>query len=244
MPPVNGNEIANLSSVPGPKVYGSLQNMVDKGVVSVVYEEGFTKPKAKYVATPYEQLLEAHFMTVTQDIDHLKSEFKKIEESRPKSILKQDLYQIVDYDLTFKTIKDLINTSQKSIYLCCWKVHEKIIRVDLESAFERGVNIVVLLFDEDKDQTQAQWRQFFHLHADVVDERHKHEINIVVDEESVIISQLEIGNVFTVVSENIALIKTTINYIRHDIYVNRVLTDFHEEAKGKYGLKLQDLLNI
>lgn len=240
--PVNGNEIANLSGVPGAKVYGCLQVMAEKGYVSAVYEEGATKPRAKYMAAPYEQLLENHFQSMVQDIGFLKEELKKVHDKRPENILKQELYQIVDFDLTFKTIKDLINNSEKSIYICCWKEHEKIIQRELLSAFKRGVRIVVLLFNDDNEP--APWQQFDHLSLAVVEKRHKDEINIVVDEKSVLISKLTDSNVFTVVSDNIALIQTTLNYIRHDIYVNRVLYDFYEEAAEKYGAEFQDLLNI
>ncbi|MEK4700832.1 helix-turn-helix domain-containing protein [Solibacillus sp. FSL R7-0668] len=239
---LNGNEIANISGVPGPKVYSNMQNMIEKGFVSAVYDESNKKLKVKYIATPYEQILENFHSSVSNDVLFLKKELKKIEEEKPQQNLKQELYQIVDYDLTVKAIQDMIDSSSKSIYVCCWKVHQLLLNEQLIAAHKRGVKIVVLLFDQ--HQVEVPWKQFTHLSASIVTLRHLHEVNVVIDEKNVLISHLKKHHVFTVVSDSVALVQTTLNYIRHDIYVNRVLQDFYVEAIEKYGEDLKGLLDI
>lgn len=240
--PANGNEIANLSGVPGAKVYSCLQGMTEKGYVSVIYEEGIAKPKVKYMATPYEQILNNHLKNVSQDIKFLKKELKRINDKRPENTIKQELYQIFDNDMTFNTIKDLINSSQKSIYICYWQEHFKIIERDLIDAYERNVKIVSLSFDD--SIKKPYWHQTIHLHADIVRDRHLYELNMVIDEKVIVISKLHENNTFTVVSDNLALVQTALNYIRHDIYINRMLHDFYDSAVHLYGSDLQGLINL
>lgn len=240
--PLNGNMISNLSGVPGAKVYSCLKKMVEKEIISVVYGDGKNNTKVMYTPVPYSKLIERYSTDFLENLTLLKTELKNVQKRPLDHLVVDELYQMTDYENAIDTIKNLIQNSTTSIYFCSWNDIFSILHEDLVAAHKRNVKIVSLLFDP--SLKEIEWNNTLHFDLEVVRERHVREFNIVVDEQKVGNCQFDQDNTYSVFTSNFAVVHTTLNYIRHDIYINRLIEDFNEETTERYGKDLGGLLKM
>lgn len=236
--PLKGHAIAINSGVPSPKVYESLRKMIEKGIVFTI-SDGKTASKKLYSPLPYEELMEKLNQEFQEHTGFLTSFF----ENASKNIVEDwsELFHIEGYIPSIDVIKNSIRASTNQIILSGWNKEIIQLKEDLLAAHERGVSIVTIIFDN--PDLGFPWKNFSHHQGPTSNSRHLGELSIVIDRSKVIILQSSVPEEsHAIVSSHQAMIRTTINYIRHDIYINRVVKDFHHELTEKYGENLENLL--
>jgi HTH-type transcriptional regulator, sugar sensing transcriptional regulator len=234
--PANGNMIALSSGVPGPKVYEALRRMQEKGYVYFI--SGGDKSNTKrYSPVPYQKLLKIFEEDLLENYNLLEKEFKTIATSGDQEWM--ELFHIDGYAPSIQAIKEEINRTEDQILMSGWSKDISIIYEHLVNAHKRGVKIVSIIFDEFPQD--LPWVNVRHFALESSNQRHAGELNIVLDERKVII--LEALNEYAVVSSHQSLVNVTVNYIRHDIYVNKMLLDFKSVLKEKYGENIEGLID-
>lgn len=238
IPPSNGNEIAKQSGVPTPKVYETLRNMKKKGLVYVVSDNEQGK-SIKYQAFPFKKILKIKETNFMNDINFLKETLPKISSSNhPKWT---DLFVIEGYPAFIEVIQSSIVKAQSEIIMSCWMKEFNILKNLLVEAYNRKVNITTLIFDG--HDIKVPWRNFTHYNNAEINRRHLGEFSLVIDQKQTFLHHSWKSSPHTVVSNHPATSLVTRNYIRHDIYVNRILKDFQEEMIHYYGEKLEKLID-
>lgn len=237
--PANGNMIATASGVPSPKVYETLRKMQEKGYVFPV-SNGEKNSNKWYIPLPYQDLLDSFEKEFFANLTLLNSTFNEIYNTSNQNW--SELFHIAGYETSIEAIKNEIENSNLEISMSCWSEEFNKLYPYLLAAHERGVKIVVLLFDDKIDN--VPWRSFYHNNRleKMINKRHKGELNIVIDQKKAIIFDAE-NNPHAVVSSHQAMVATTIKYIRHDIYVNRIMNDFGEKLEDFYGKNYEGLIN-
>lgn len=236
--PSNGNEIATLSGVPGPKVYETLRKMLESEIIFIV-TIGNKKNQIHYSPLPYEELLNTKKESFIGNISYLS---KALSEVSSMSVTDSTtLFVIHGYSSSMESVRSAITECKTEIILSCWCRELDVLEGPLIDAYNRGVKIVTLIFEEmDRD---LPWRNFKHYKGKIVDYRHAGELSIVLDQSKAIILQSLNKSPHAVVSSHQATITTIRNYIRHDIYVNRILHDFKGVVEQRYGPDLEHLIN-
>lgn len=236
--PANGNMIALSSGVPGPKVYENLRRMQEKGYVYFV-SGGDKSNTTRYSPVPYQKLLKIFEEDFFENYNLLEKEFKTIEASGDQEWM--ELFHIDGYEPSIQAIKEEINRAENQILFSGWSKDITVIYEHLVNAHKRGVKIVSIIFD---DYTQKlPWVNIKHIALESSKQRHAGELNIVFDERKVIIVEALTDSEYSVVSSHQSLINVTVNYIRHDIYVNQILYDFKSTLKEKYGENIEGLID-
>ncbi|WP_339251706.1 helix-turn-helix domain-containing protein [Sporosarcina sp. FSL W8-0480] len=234
--PANGNMIALSSGVPGPKVYEALRRMQEKGYVYSVFG-GDKSQSRRYSPIPYQDLLKMFEEVFVENYHLLEREFKTLATS--VDLEWKELFHIDGYGPSIQAIKDEIEFAEKQILISAWSKEINVIYDYLLRAHERGVKIVSTIFDEYPIPTP--WVNVRHFTFESSKKRHDGELNIVFDNSRVII--LEALSEYAVVSSHQSLVNITVNYIRHDIYINKVIDDFKASLKEKYGENLEGLVD-
>ncbi|MFB5663122.1 TrmB family transcriptional regulator [Alteribacillus sp. HJP-4] len=236
--PSNGNAIANLSGVPSPKVYESLRKMRDRGLVFTV-SGGNKKNQIRYTPLPYEDLLKTKKDSFMNNFQYLNQLLPEI--SSQKDTGQSEFLVVQGYMSSIETIRSAISESQSEIILSCWRKEFNEVNDLLIKAHNREATIVTLTFDE--DELDVPWAGFTHINEEKALELHRGEFSIVIDNKKAIFFDTENYPPHLVVSSHPVMISTTRNYIRHDIYVNRILNDFNEVMTEYYGHDLKDLIS-
>jgi len=236
--PSNGNMIALSSGVPGPKVYESLRRMQEKGYVYAV--SGGDKSNSKsYSPMPYKDLLKNFETGFLENYNLLEKEFEAISTSGDPEWM--ELFHMEGYETSIQAIKEEINRAESQILLSGWSKDVALLFDELVNAHERGVKIVSIIFDT--CSKEIPWVNIKHFSFKSAIQRHEGELNIVVDTRKVIILESLSELDYAVVSTHRSMVNATVNYIRHDIYLNKVILDFKDILIEKYGENVEGLID-
>jgi len=236
--PANGNVISVASGVPGPKTYETLRKMQEKGIVFAV--SGGDKPGTKrYSPLPYRDLLLSIEKTLAENISMLRESFDSIESGG--DIDWTGLFLIQGYEPAVDAARTAIDEAQSEVLMSCWAKELALLYDNLLAAHKRGISVTTLVFDQ--CPKEIPWRNFDHTDTPMAMERHEGELSLAVDMNKTIVLQSLNEQPHAVVSSHRAMVQTTRNYIRHDIYVNRLLRDFKEIIVMRYGPGLEKLIS-
>ncbi|MDI9569575.1 MAG: helix-turn-helix domain-containing protein [Pseudomonadota bacterium] len=231
--PSHGHEISRRSGVPGPKIYETLNRMVQKGLVAALN----TDPQM-YSPLPYREFLarKSNEFQVTEQ--RLAANLEKM--SMPAVDI--TLWQLTDHDLLIAKARDLIDAAKNSVLTSLWPPQGRLLENNLIAAQERGVAIFSIQFDREIIEVG---KVFHHVRVDSVYERHSGELTMVADESSGLFMSRppdrEWNGFWT---SNPGVVKLMTNYIRHDIYSNKMICRFERQMKAEYGMQLEKLLDI
>lgn len=232
--PLNGNEISVMSGVPNSKVYENLRRLEESQHIFSVTEAS----KKKYVPLPFHDYLESVKKEFLKDTDHLEKFFEKISNKSDSDW--SELYHIRGYKPSIEALKQEICDAEKEIFISCWMRELELLYDSLKKAHDRGVKVVSILFDH--RPMEVEWTGFHHNEIHAAVDRHMGELSCVLDHKKVYIMESLTDDPHTVVGSHQVMVQTTRNYIRHDIYVNRIIKDFKEEMQEKYGENFEDLI--
>ena len=236
--PSNGNTIATLSGVPAPKVYETLRKMQEREYVFQV-AGGDNGKQIRYSPIPYEELLARTKNEFLANVAFLEESLHEIASISDTNWT--ELFVVHGYAAALEVMRSAIMQAKSEIIMSLWCTELNELREVLEKAHERGVRIVTLTFDGKGES--VPWLHFTHQQGKLIQLRHAGELNAVIDEVKTILFHSSDERSHAVVSSHPATIKTTRNYIRHDIYVNRLIHDFEEVMKERYGAELERLIN-
>lgn len=236
--PSNGNNIAKLSGVPAPKVYGALLKMKEQGLVFTV-SGGRSGKQVRYSPLPYKELLKLKKDTFMDQLEFLDESLSEVTSN--SNVDWSELFLIEGYSSSMEVVQTAISECDSQIIISCWKREFNSLKELLLETHERGVKITTLIFDD--NQIELPWNSFAHYNDGLALGRHSGEFSIVVDNKKAILLQSLEEAPHSVVSSHPVMVSTTQNYIRHDIYVNRIINDFKQTITEHYGSKLEKLID-
>lgn len=138
--PMNGYEIAQESKVSRTMIYDVLSRLVSKNVVSIL--DGDIK---RYVAVPYEYVLQEYELFQKDRIAKLKELFKNYVSETTK---KDYVLNIETHEELIEKVKIGIRNAKKEIALSIWDKEITLLQDDLFDAAARGVRIDIFSFSK------------------------------------------------------------------------------------------------
>jgi sugar-specific transcriptional regulator TrmB len=231
--PLNGNEISRSSGVPGPKIYETLTRMTQKGLVVPLN----TDPQL-YTPLAWREFVKLRKKEFKNAEKTLSVSLEKIAET-PADIA---LWQLTGYDALIGKAQEMIEEAAKDVLASLWHQEAVLLESRLRQALRKGVMIVTIQFGPEIVEIGRVYR---HLQSETVSLRHGGELTLVVDGHmGLFMGQAPDRQWNGFWTTNFAVVRLMTNYIRHDIYSNKLLREFEQAAKENFGEDLQRLLNI
>ena len=240
--PANGHQISRNAGVPSAKVYENLARMKQGGLVAA------TSQGNAYVPLALEDFLEAREARLRQAGDVLR-------ESVPKrsAIEGEVLWQSQGYQPLISRARRMVKDAHASILASAWPDEIEALLPELEAARNRGVDVSAIAYaSPERCRTLAtRFASSEHLHLfphallPSIHERHGGQASVVVDETNALLMDASRESRWQGVwTANPAVVRTTANYIRHDIYINRLYFDLTTDLSDRYGATLAGLLDV
>ena len=241
--PANGYQISKTSGVPSAKVYEGLERLAGRGLIAPVAN---TK---EYVPLPLEEFLSERHARLGEVSELLRSTVKK----QLQRVQGELLWHGKGLEATLQRANTLIEAAQTTVLLSAWPSEFKRLSAALEAALNRKVVVSTIVFAPFETclsllgplKSHPSLHLFPHATLSTTYLRHGHQASLVVDDEATLMMDGSQGDEWTGVwTANQAVVRTVANYIRHDIYINKLYFDMGELLRRRYGQALEMLLDV
>ncbi len=234
--PVTGYQLSKLSDVPRSRIYETLERLTAKGYAVVLQ----TDP-AEYRPLAARELLASLQEQFDGALSTLEDALSRLPAQSTESI-----WNLRGRDDILRRARTMITQAQESIYLVGWRETLQKLQPELEAAARRGIRIVVISCGEGAVSVGKHYQHAFE--AELVQQCDT-SINVVVDSMEVLVGATEPAETCEAAwSRSAALILVTEEYIRHEVYLHKIIerfgTTMADELKAAFVEGLQEVPHI
>lgn len=237
----NGNQVSRHAGVPSAKVYENLERLRSQGLVAQL-DDG------KFVALDLEEFLGQKRSRMREVETLLRDSVRR----KTHAVHGEILWHGRGYRALIDRAERLIATAHDEVLISAWPSELQHLLSTLDEALGRGVRVAVLVFAPHHDVEplfanllhHASLSAFGHAMFPAVQDRHRDQAAFVTDGAASLLMSGSTGAEWVGVrTTNPAVVETVANYIRHDIYINKIYAVFGPQLQAAYGPQLAALLD-
>lgn len=224
--PLTAYEIAKASGIPTSKIYEITGKLSERGVFYPL-ETGGTK---KYEASDPSEMIAEH---------RLKMEASLTRVSKGLSSLRHDtnrttIFNLSEYDVLIDKAIRMICGAKEEILVSAWGEEFSILLPHLKKAKKNKIKIAVVHFGETEE---SAGHIFIHPIADTLySEKGGRGLALVCDGSEALIGTINAnGSVDGGISANTGFVTLTEDYIKHDVYIMKIVNRFNTELVNRFG---------
>ncbi|HEX3043698.1 MAG TPA: helix-turn-helix domain-containing protein [Bacillota bacterium] len=233
--PATAYEIAKNAAIPTSKIYEVLIKLAEKGVISE-FEEN---TKRKYIPMDPEEMLDSYRSKIDNTLNRLKTGLKNINQENELAYI----WNIMDYEYLIDKAKRMIDEAEKTLLISIWPEEYGLLQANLGKATKLGVKTAVIHFG----QISSLWGQCFpHPIEDTIyAEKGGRGLVIVADSQEVLFGKIGQSNeVQGANSMNEGFVAIAEDYIKHDIYIMKIVRRFDQLLIERFGPNYQLLRDV
>jgi sugar-specific transcriptional regulator TrmB len=229
-------EIARDAKIPTSKIYETIARLKEKRLLFEAAQGG----KKKYVPLSGEEFLaqarslsEKRFEALARDLEGL-----------PAGGDVSFIWNIAEYDVLVEKSNRLVREAKESILLSLWPEEFERIFVELVKSEKRGVKIAIIHFGEQPKQRVGTL--FPHPIEDTLyAERGGRGFTLVADSRTAVMGTMfQAGGVEGAWSANRGFVLLAEDYLKHDIYIMKIVERFDRELVRRFGKNYAKLRDI
>jgi sugar-specific transcriptional regulator TrmB len=224
--PMTAYEIARQSQIPTSKIYEVAGRLIDRNIIQPVEETGVKK----YVALDPEEFIAQSRSRFEQSIARAEKSLSSIKKNEGSA----SIWSIGSYDHLMEKCSRMIDESRKRILLSLSHEEMKDLHPLLVRAEKRKVKIAIVHFGE---VNLSAGMTFAHPIADTIyAEKGGRGITIVSDEKAALMGTIQNnGSVEGGWSASKGFIALAEDYIKHDIYIMKIVSRYNDELIRRFG---------
>ncbi|MBN2626795.1 MAG: TrmB family transcriptional regulator [Spirochaetales bacterium] len=224
--PVTAYEAAKNGGLPTAKIYQVLAKLLDKGVVLELVESG----KKRYVPMDPEEFIARQRVRMNTNLSALKREMDKTRVETNVSYI----WNINEREDFLRQAELMIARAEKSLLISLCEEEMAVLYPSLKQKEEQGLNLAVVLFGEESYPIRPI---FHHPLADTLQsEKGGRNFSLVSDSKqamaATIIDEKTVEGAW---SGNRGFVTVTEDYIKHDIYIMKIVNRFDEDLIERFG---------
>lgn len=233
--PCTAYELSKNASIPTSKIYEVLGRLSERGVITEVEE----KDKKKVVPLPPDDMLDQYQSKLDDTLASLRKGLKSINNEGDLSTI----WNIRDYDVLMNKADRLIRETKSSVLISCWPEELGKLEPYIKQAVERGVKSSVVLFGKGSIQSA---QLFLHPIEDTVyTEKGGRGLVIIRDSEEVLFGNIgKDRSVSGANSRNPGFTTMAEDFVKHDIYIMKIIKRFDELLIEKFGVNYELLRDV
>lgn len=215
--PINGYRLSKLTGIPRSRVYETLDRLTSRG-----FAISYQADPVEYAPLGFDELrlhLEEQF---TDKLSILEVEIERLE-TMGRS---ENLWNLRGQDSIMNRARSMIARAEKSVYLVAWAEILQSLRADLETAVNQDLRVVIVSCG---DTETMPGLHYCHAFEEEIVQIEVGSINLVVDGQEVLVGATSPPNSCQAFwSHNTDLINITEEYIRHEVYLHKIIERFGE----------------
>lgn len=210
--PVTGYALSKISGVPRSRIYETLDRLISRG-----YAMAIRTDPVEYSPLAAKELIVQLQEQFDGAISTLDTELQQFTAVLPG----ESIWNLRGREAIMQRIHSMIHNARSSVYIVGWGEVLQDLRLDLEMADQRGVRTVVISCGEFEISSGKHYRHAFERElVSTCDSS----INITVDGKEVLIGQTQpVETCEAAWSHSQALIEVSEEYIRHEVYLHKII---------------------
>ena len=233
--PATAYEIARTAGIPTSKIYQVVEKLKSKGFVQLIKEEG----KKRYIPLEPDELISSYRKKVDTTLTSLKKDLSSIKTDKDISYI----WNLKTYDSLLDKAERIINETKKELLVSAWKEDIAQLTPVLLKCSKRKVNIAIVHFGT----PEIKIGQIFQhpIEDTIYSEKGGRGIVIVGDsKEALMGTVIKNKKVEGAWSMNKGFVTLAEDYIKHDIYIMKIVKRFNQTLIDKFGKGYKELRNI
>jgi sugar-specific transcriptional regulator TrmB len=215
--PINGYRLSKITGIPRSRIYETLERLTNKG-----YAVSYQADPIEYAPLGINEL-QMHLKE--QFDDQLATAAVEIERMVTMGS-SENLWNLRGREAIMNRVRGMITRAKRSLYLVAWAETLQLLEADLEAAVNRGLRLVVISCGDTKTMPGIHYCHAFE--EDIV-RVETGSINLVVDGQEVLVGATRPpDNCYAFWSQNIDLVLVVEEYIRHEVYLHKIVERFGE----------------
>jgi len=232
--PLTAYEISKNTGIPSSKIYEVIRKLEFKHMIQSVHGE---RSKIFIPVSP-DEFVHNFRSSIEDNLHVVRTELKNFRTGMNKGYT----WHIKDYDTLLTKSRRMIDTARVSILLLTWHEEMSALSDDLKKAAQRNINIAVIHYGK-TDFGICQL--FIHPVEDTIyAERGVRGFTIVSDSKEAINGKLIDKKTEAIWSMNMGFVNMAEDYIRHDIYLMKIINRFDPLLRKKFGDRYERLRNV
>ena len=233
--PVTAYEAAKNGGLPTAKIYQVLAKLLDKGVVLELVESG----KKRYVPMDPDEFIARQRVRMNTHLSSLKREMEKNKVETNVSYI----WNINDREEFLQQAEMMISRAEKSLLISLCEEEMAALYGSLKVKEEQGLSLAVVLFGDTPYNLNPL---FYHPLADTLQsEKGGRNFSLVADSGLAMAATImDDKTVEGAWSGNRGFVTVTEDYIKHDIYIMKIVNRFDDELIEKFGDNYHHLRDV
>jgi HTH-type transcriptional regulator, sugar sensing transcriptional regulator len=235
--PLNGYEVAKNSGVPRSTVYEALGKLVHRGAA---FEARTAQETTCYLPLPPNALLNRMSQDFEESLQALKAELPSLSAPQEAHLI----HNIASYEPLLQRCEDVIRDARRELFVSIWPEELDRLRPILEQAQERGVDVTMLVFGEDPAPIGHTYRHRFSPPDFVLKYLGYRLFVVVSDDRQSVVGGSRNNDAWGVYSDNPAVVTLSMEYVRHDIAMQLLGSEFGATQVTDYVRSNPDFVHL
>ncbi len=223
--PLTAYETAGQAGIPTSKIYGVIRKLLERQLILEVRENA----KKRYIPQDPEEFLSSYRYQINKRLNMLSSELKKPRESRNLSFI----WNLKDMDQMMEKAERMILEAEDSILLSVWEDEYKSLEPFIDKKTAEGVKSAIVHFGP---VSQKKENLFHHPIEDTLyQEKGGRGFTLVTDSSSALSGTISESGPEGAWSRNRGFVTMAEDYIKHDIYIMKMVERFEPQMIKTFG---------
>lgn len=234
-----GYELSKVSGVPRSKIYNLLENLASRGIV----EQSTSDNTVLYQAISIDQLSDLLTGSFQETLDTFHDESAQIVKKEDN----QTIWELEEWNSIRAKAKMQIEEATSNLLIQIWvdELDDELVAL-INKKQQEIANVVVVLYDSQKKYDTKL--VYFYPHGfeqDKLNEIGHRWITVVADKEDILYCTIPFKGVTKAIhTKNPMLAFFASEYVIHDAYCLRLIDEFPEQIKARYGEDMEGLRDI
>ncbi|PKL17818.1 MAG: hypothetical protein CVV49_09250 [Spirochaetae bacterium HGW-Spirochaetae-5] len=233
--PLGAYEIAKNSRIPSSKIYEVMIKLEEKGIVQSA-ETGSVK---KYIPLDPAEFTARHRLKTESFLEKFIEEVHSLKGDSRSSVI----FNISEYALLIDKASRMISLAENEILVSLWNDEFEHLAGIISEAENRGVKVAIIHFGEISGKSG---QLFLHPIADTIySEKGGRGLVVVCDSGEALMGTIyRNGTADGGFSKNSGFVTLAEDYIKHDIYIMKIVNRYESELKKRFGDNYEMLRDI
>ena len=233
--PLTAYEISKISGIPSSKIYEVIKKLETRHMVQSIQGER----SRMFIPTPPDEFIEIFRTNMEDSLSTARSELKDLSVTKASTWY---TWHIHDYDGLIIKAKRILDTSQQTVLLSIWPNEAEALGKSISNAENRGIKIAIVYHGATNIKIGQIYRH--PVENTIYTKEGMRGFSLVADSKEALIGKIESKTTGAIWSMNEGFVMMAEDYIKHDIYVMKIVGRFDPLLKERFGPRYEKLLDV